>query len=85
MIMYFKILSTDRFSEAMSRQQMLEFKTQHETFTPPTVQAFAVLQSLEIQQSLKVCYMSNIKPCFLYFYHHSTYVSLPTISLLSQT
>jgi hypothetical protein len=30
----FTILSTDRFSEVMSRQQMLEFKTLHETFNP---------------------------------------------------
>jgi hypothetical protein len=26
--------------------------------------------------------MSNIKPCVLYFYHHPTYISLPTISSL---
>ena len=32
--MHFTILSTDRFSEVMSSQQMLEFKTLHETFNP---------------------------------------------------
>jgi len=31
---HFTILSTDRFSEVMSSQQMLEFKTLHETFNP---------------------------------------------------
>ncbi len=30
----FTILFTDRFSEVMSSQQMLEFKTLHETFNP---------------------------------------------------
>ncbi len=30
----FTIMSTDHFSEVMSRQQMLEFKTLHETFNP---------------------------------------------------
>ena len=31
----FTILFTDRFSETMSRQQMLEFEPQHETLSPP--------------------------------------------------
>jgi hypothetical protein len=30
----FTLLSTDRFSEVLSRQQILEFKTLHETFNP---------------------------------------------------
>ena len=48
----FTILSTDRFSEVMSRQQMLEFKTLHETFTPSLWIHHAILHSLEIHPSL---------------------------------
>jgi hypothetical protein len=42
----------------------LEFKT----LTPPICVTFAVLQSLEIHRSLKLCYKSNISSCALYFY-----------------
>jgi hypothetical protein len=53
---YFTILSTDRFSEVMSSQQMLEFKTLHETFNPLHLYIlYVVLASLEIHQSLQFC------------------------------
>ena len=53
----FTILSTDRFSEVMSSQQMLEFKTLHDTFNPPLhlYIHYVVLASLEIHQSLQFC------------------------------
>jgi hypothetical protein len=55
-IICFTILSTDRFSEVMSSQQMLEFKTLHETFNPLHMYIhYVVLQSLEIHQSLQFC------------------------------
>ncbi len=125
---HFTILSTDRFSQALSKQQMLEFKTLHETshpshidaqsfsnslegahgvvkksgwgasflciiaflcynfsksfeevhgvppssplpppsvyLCPPICVSFAVIHSLEIHLSLKLCYMSNITFCY---------------------
>jgi hypothetical protein len=55
-IINFTILSTDRFSEVMSSQQMLEFKTLHETFNPLHLYIlYVVLASLVIHQSLQFC------------------------------
>jgi len=68
----------------MSRQQMSKFKTLLETYHTFHL-TLSVLQSLEVRQSLKLRYMSNIKHCVLYFYHLPTHLSLQTISLLSQT
>jgi hypothetical protein len=82
---YFTILSTDRFSEVMSSQQMLEFKTLHETFNPLHLYMhYAVLQSLEIHQSASpVLLKEKHQTCVLYFYHLTTHISIETISSLS--